>query len=54
MPLHDAENLVHVSITFSLDYNNTLLTGCSSRCINKLYTVQYAAAKELTITIYKI
>lgn len=50
MSLHAAEKLVHAFVTSRLDYCNALLSGCSSRTINKLQLVQNAAARVLTRT----
>ena len=50
LSLHDAEKLVHAFVTSRLDYCNALLSGCSSRSINKLQLVQNAAARVLTRT----
>uniref|UniRef100_A0A3Q1J4G7 Reverse transcriptase domain-containing protein n=2 Tax=Anabas testudineus TaxID=64144 RepID=A0A3Q1J4G7_ANATE len=50
LSLNDAEKLVHAFITSRLDYCNALLSGCSTRCINKLQLVQNAAARVLTRT----
>ncbi|XP_053337496.1 uncharacterized protein LOC128509691, partial [Clarias gariepinus] len=47
---NDAEKLVHAFITSWLDYCNALLSGCSTRCLNKLQLVQNAAARVLTRT----
>ena len=50
LSLQDAEKLVHAFITSRLDYCNTLLSGCSSKSLNKLQLVQNAAARVLTRT----
>ncbi|XP_060787710.1 uncharacterized protein LOC132893026 [Neoarius graeffei] len=50
MSLHDAEILVHAFVTSRLYYCNALLSGCSSKCINKIQLVQNAAARALTRT----
>ena len=50
LSLQDAEKLVHAFITSRLDYCNALLSGCSSKSLNKLQLVQNAAARVLTRT----
>uniref|UniRef100_A0AAR2K8P7 Reverse transcriptase domain-containing protein n=1 Tax=Pygocentrus nattereri TaxID=42514 RepID=A0AAR2K8P7_PYGNA len=50
LSLRDAETLVHAFITSRLDYCNALLSGCTSRNLNKLQLVQNAAARVLTKT----
>ncbi|KAI5092227.1 hypothetical protein C0J45_17858, partial [Silurus meridionalis] len=50
MSLQDAEKLINAFVTSRLDYYycNALLSGCASKCINKLQLVQNAAARVLT------
>ncbi|KAF7697257.1 hypothetical protein HF521_005675, partial [Silurus meridionalis] len=48
LSISDAEKLVHVFMTFRLDYCNALLGGCPASLINKLQLVQNAAARVLT------
>ncbi|KAL7874984.1 hypothetical protein SRHO_G00059540 [Serrasalmus rhombeus] len=50
LSLRDAETLVHAFITSRLDYCNVLLSGCTSRSLNKLQLVQNAAARVFTKT----
>uniref|UniRef100_A0A3B4C3D6 Reverse transcriptase domain-containing protein n=1 Tax=Pygocentrus nattereri TaxID=42514 RepID=A0A3B4C3D6_PYGNA len=50
LSLRDAETLAHAFITSRLDYCNALLSGCTSRNLNKLQLVQNAAARVLTET----
>ncbi len=38
--MSNAEMLIHVFMTSSLDYCNALLGGCSARLINKLQIVK--------------
>ncbi|KAI5086597.1 hypothetical protein C0J45_1163, partial [Silurus meridionalis] len=53
MSLQDAEKLVYAFVTFRLEVtvhlqSNALLSGCWSKCRNKLQLVQNAAARVLT------
>ncbi len=49
----DAEKLVHVFKTSTLDYCNALLGGCPASSINKLQIVQRAAANKILLRTYK-
>ncbi len=48
LPVSDAEKLVHAFMTSRLNNCNALLGGCPASSINKLQTVQNAAARVLT------
>ncbi len=48
LSMSNAEMLIHAFMTSRLDYSNALLGGCSARLINKLQSVQNAAARVLT------
>ncbi len=50
LSMSNAEMLIHAFMTSRLDYCNALLSGCSTRLINKLQMVQNAAANVLTRT----
>ncbi|KAI5611110.1 hypothetical protein C0J50_0016, partial [Silurus asotus] len=48
MSSQDAEKLVDAFVTSRLDYCNALLSGCVSKCRNKLQLVQNAVVRVLT------
>jgi len=48
LSVSDAEKLVHAFMTSRLDHCNALLAGCPASSINKLQSVQNAAARVLT------
>ncbi|KAI5614215.1 hypothetical protein C0J50_11162, partial [Silurus asotus] len=48
MSLQDAEKLVHAFVTSRLDYCNASLSGCASKCRNKLQLDPNVAARVLT------
>ncbi len=50
LSMSNTEMLINAFMTSRLDYCNALLGGCSARLINKLQTVQNAAARVLTRT----
>ncbi|KAI2647171.1 RNA-directed DNA polymerase from mobile element jockey [Labeo rohita] len=50
LPVSDAEKPVHAFMSSRLDYCNAPLGGCPASSINKLQTVQNAAARVLTMS----